>query len=196
MRVIAGSAKGRRLKAVPGLSTRPTADRVKEALFSVLLSRFDLAGSTLLDLFAGTGSIGIEALSRGAERVVFVEQGSSALRVLRANLAACGFADRAEVVPLPVFRALRELGLRQQRRWDGIFADPPFGQALVPRTLAEIAGAGIVEPGGWVMVEAEAGEELADQYGGLHLTRTRSYGKSSLALYENLADRDRRAAGE
>src|SRR5260221_14782236 len=100
MRVIAGAAKGRRLRALPGRAVRPTADRVKEALFSIVQSRFDLAGATLLDLFAGTGALGIEGLSRGARSAVFVERDHAARRGLAANLAPRGFSAHGRVVSL------------------------------------------------------------------------------------------------
>src|SRR5260221_13793660 len=100
MRVIAGAAKGRRLRALPGRAVRPTADRAKEALFSIVQSRFDLAGATLLDLFAGTRALGIQRLRRGARAAVFVERDHAARQVLAANLAACGLGARGRGVSL------------------------------------------------------------------------------------------------
>src|ERR1700752_4701957 len=119
MRVIAGAAKGRRLRALPGRSVRPTADRVKEALFSMLQSRFDLDGAAVLDLFAGTGALGIEALSRGAARAVFVESDRGARTVLEANLTLCGLSDRSRVLPVPVRRALEMLAGGTHGRFEG-----------------------------------------------------------------------------
>src|SRR3990172_1727686 len=100
MRVIAGSAKGRRLAASRGLAVRPTSDKVKGAIFSVLGSRFHIESAQLLDVFAGSGALGIEALSRGARTVTFVEHSAAAARVLRENLHRCGFSDRARVLQI------------------------------------------------------------------------------------------------
>jgi pantetheine-phosphate adenylyltransferase len=183
MRVIAGAAKGRRLRALRGRSVRPTADRVKEALFSMLGSRFDLGGARVLDLFAGTGALGIEALSRGAERAVFVEGDPQARRVLSANLTACGFAARTRIVARPVQRALAELTARGER-FDGVFMDPPYGRGLAEAALIQLADAALV-PNGWVAVEHHIDDVLADAYGSLRLTAARRYGKTAVALYSD-----------
>jgi pantetheine-phosphate adenylyltransferase len=182
MRVIAGRAKGRRLKSPPGHAVRPTADRIKEALFSTLLSRFELQGTLLLDLFAGSGALGIEALSRGAERVVFVEQHRATTAVLRANLTACGFLAAAEIVTKEARPALAALA-RTGRRFDGVLADPPYGQGLVHASLCLLSELQLIAPGGWVMVERHVDELLRDTYGTLQLTQIRRYGKTCLALY-------------
>lgn len=184
MRVIAGAAKGRRLRAPPGRALRPTADRVKEALFSIVQSRFDLIDAALLDLFAGTGALGIEGLSRGARRAVFVERDHAARRVLDANLTACGFAARARVLCVSVQRAIAELAGRGER-FGGVLMDPPYGRRLVAPVLAQIAAAGVVEPGGWVAVEHRVDDVLAETYGPLRLTTIRRYGKTAVAVFSN-----------
>ena len=184
MRVIAGAAKGRRLQAPPGRAVRPTADRVKEALFSIVQSRFELVDATVLDLYAGTGALGIEGLSRGARRAVFVEQDHTARRVLAANLAACGFAVRARVLGTPVRRAVTDLAARGER-FDGVLMDPPYGQGLVDAALAQIAAVGVIEAGGWVAVEHGIDDVLADVYGSLQLTTIRRYGKTAVAVFSN-----------
>jgi 16S rRNA (guanine(966)-N(2))-methyltransferase RsmD len=182
VRVIAGSAKGRTLRAAPGRKVRPTSDRVREALFSILGSRFDLEGATLADLFAGTGALGIEALSRGAGRVVFVESDREALRVLSSNLRALGFADRAEVLATPVEHALCLLA-RRRARFDGMLLDPPYRQGLLEAALTSLARLDLLTPGGWVMAEAHVETPLAEEYGVLRLTAVRRYGKTALALF-------------
>ena len=118
MRVITGSARGRRLKELEGLETRPTTGKVKEALFSVI--QFDIEGRRVLDLFAGTGQLGIEALSRGAECAVFVERRRDALQVIRENLEACGMTDKARVVNGDAMSYLKS-----GEKFDLIFLDPP-----------------------------------------------------------------------
>ncbi len=133
MRVITGSARGRRLKELEGLETRPTTDRVKEGLFSAL--QFDIEGRRVLDLFAGTGQLGIEALSRGAARCVFVDQRTDAVNCIRENLRLTGLADRAQVVSgesMAYLSALRE-------KFDIIFLDPPYAAGLLEPALAHIA---------------------------------------------------------
>lgn len=164
------------------MAARPTADRVKEALFSMLISRFDLSGAVVLDLFAGTGALGIEALSRGAGRAVFVEQDRATGDVLRRNIAACGFADRAEILSLPVRRALRELD-RRAARFEGVFIDPPYGRGLLDATLGQLAATSVLRLRAWVVGERHIDDPLAHRYGSLQLTRTRRYGKTSLDLF-------------
>ena len=182
MRVIAGSAKGRHLAAPHGSLVRPTADRVKEALFSILGSRVDLSGATLLDLFAGSGALGIEALSRGAAAVTFVEQDHTARGVLRANLERCGFLARVEIVGQAVQAALARLA-GQGARFEGVLMDPPYSKGLADRTLGLLATGVLVQPGGWVAVEHHSDDRLGDAYGDLRLTTTKRYGKTVVSLY-------------
>lgn len=182
MRIVAGSAKGRRLKGLRGTAVRPTADRVKEALFSMLESRVAIAGSTVLDLFAGTGALGIEALSRGASRAVFVERHRPTGRVLLQNLDACGLGSLAEVRCRPVERALGELE-RESCRFGGVLLDPPYGRGLARRALERIGAGRLLDAGAWVVVEHEVGETLPESCGVLRLTRERRYGKTTLSLY-------------
>ncbi|HUI24845.1 MAG TPA: pantetheine-phosphate adenylyltransferase [Candidatus Kryptonia bacterium] len=180
MRVIAGSAKGRRLKTSSGRATRPTADRVKEAMFSILGSRVDLEGAEVLDLFAGSGALGIEALSRGARGVVFVEERRAAIRALQQNLDACKFAALSRVLPINTTAALRRLA-RDGRRFDGVLLDPPYREGLVATTLEQLIAAAIVRPGGWIAVEHHL-DEPPPRLATLHLTQTRRYGKTAVTL--------------
>src|SRR5438874_2716644 len=135
MRVIAGIARGRTLRAPKGRAVRPTADRVKEAVFSILESRFPTLAVPVLDLFAGSGTLGIEALSRGATGAVFVEPDHAARAAIGANLHAAGFA--AEILPLTAARALVVLAA-DRRRFGGVFIDPPYGRGWIGRTLASL----------------------------------------------------------
>jgi pantetheine-phosphate adenylyltransferase len=185
MRVIAGSAKGRRLRSSRGDRVRPTADRVKEALFSMLLSRFRLEGAVVLDLFAGSGALGIEALSRGAASAVFVEQSRAARAALAANLDACGFAAVARIVALPVARALRDA--LTGTPFSGVLLDPPYGRGLADAALRELASRNLLAPAGWAVVEHHVEDALADAYDELRLTATRRYGKTAVTLYVRAA---------
>lgn len=182
MRVITGSAKGRRLRAAPGLGLRPTGDKVKGALFNILESRFSLESAQVLDLFAGTGGLGIEALSRSAATVTFVEQAPASLRALQENLKRCGFEERARILATSVPRALIRFR-RDGVCFDGILLDPPYGKDWLASTLAQIAEGGAVRPGGWVMAEHQVAETPPQACGPLRLTQTRHYGKTGLALY-------------
>jgi 16S rRNA (guanine(966)-N(2))-methyltransferase RsmD len=182
MRVVAGSARGRRLKTLAGLELRPTADRVKEALFSIVASRFDLRDIEVLDLFAGSGALGIEALSRGAARVTFVEQSAPAVRVLRENLELCGFAERSRVLRMAADRALAKLEAEQER-FEGVLLDPPYGRNLAHQALERLGAGDLVIAGGWVVAEYHTDDAIDPGYGALQLTRSHRYGKTGLALF-------------
>jgi len=182
MRVIAGSAKGRRLEAPRGRLVRPTADRIKEALFSILGSRIDLDGAAVLDLFAGSGALGIEALSRGAAAATFVAQEPAARRALTANLERCALADSAQVVSQSVRPALARLA-DEGRHFDGVLMDPPYGKDLAAQALGLLAAGALLSPGAWVVAEHHVDDALADAYGNLRLTTRKRYGKTSVSLY-------------
>jgi 16S rRNA (guanine966-N2)-methyltransferase len=161
MRVISGSARGRKLVAPEGATTRPTPDRVREATFNALGSLGAVQDAAVLDLFAGSGAMGIEALSRGAARVTFVDQDLAARRAIEANLAACGLAGAAEIVAAPVERYLA--GAAQQRRWDVAILDPPYDYDGWPEVLLELpADLAVLEsaspidpPFGWEVVRSK-----------------------------------------
>ena len=179
MRVIAGVAKGRRLKAPRGWPGRPTADRVKEALFNILSPR--VPGSCFLDLFAGTGNVGIEALSRGAERAVFVERDARAVRAIHDNLAAAGCERRAVVLKMDVPAAVREMSAKE--RFDLIFVDPPYGMGMEVSALALIGQCGLLKSDGWVVVESGKRENLPADCAGMVLFRRERYGDTVLSFY-------------
>lgn len=156
MRIIAGEWRGRRLSTPPGLSTRPTADRVRETLFNMLASRigpFD--GLRVADLFAGSGALGIEALSRGAAVALFVENDPKALPAIRANVAALGAQERVRIL------AGSALSLpAPDQPFDLIFADPPYAPGSGTRTVASVAAAQWLAPGGWMAVETDRGDAI------------------------------------
>ncbi|WP_437926623.1 16S rRNA (guanine(966)-N(2))-methyltransferase RsmD [Sorangium sp. So ce291] len=179
MRVIAGRLGGRRLAAPRGEGTRPTADRVREALFSSL---GDVTGALVCDLYAGTGALGIEALSRGARRAVFVESGRPALATLRENLAALGLDEAARVVPLPVERAL-EL-LRDEGPFDLALLDPPYAAlAKAAAAAARLAGPlGLLAPAGRLVLE-HARRDPSPEIAGLTCAALRTYGDTAVSFY-------------
>ena len=151
MRVVAGSARGRPLVAPPGVRTRPTSDRVREAVFNALWSRGVLDGAVAVDLFAGSGALGVEALSRGAAHVTFVDDDRAALEAVRRNLETCGVADRADVVALRAERWLA--GLAPGTRFDLAFCDPPYAYEAWPALLEAL-------PAALVVVESDGPVEL------------------------------------
>jgi 16S rRNA (guanine966-N2)-methyltransferase len=180
MRIVAGTARGRRLRAPRGRGVRPTTGRVKEAVFSMLESRDSCAGLAVLDLFAGTGGLGIEALSRGAAATVFVEVSRTAAAVIRDNLARAGL--RGEVLTMPAARAIGKLAAAG-KRFGGVFLDPPYERGWVNRTLSLIDDAKLVHEGGWVVVEHGRREDPAERVGALVRGVHRCYGDTWIALF-------------
>lgn len=184
MRVIAGRLGGRKLVAPPGDATRPTADRVREALFSVLA---DIEGATVLDLFAGTGALGIEAVSRGAMHATFVESGRPALRALRQNLHTLGIEATTTVLPIPVERALKSAPWPPES-FDLVFVDPPYVLVRNGR-FSDVVGVAMdrglataLRPGGHAIVE-HGSDERAPEVSGITLEQTRIYGDTALSFY-------------
>jgi len=178
MRVIAGTAKGRVLATVPGDSTRPITDRVKSALFSILASQDQIEGRRYLDLFGGTGAVGIEALSRGAAEAVFCERNRTAVQVLQRNLAAAGLADRAVVVPGDAFAYLARPDLPA---FDVIYVAPPQYQGLWLRALQAIdARPTLLAEDGLVIVQVFPKEWTDPALVHLRVTDRRQYGSTAL----------------
>ncbi|HET6465537.1 MAG TPA: 16S rRNA (guanine(966)-N(2))-methyltransferase RsmD [Nitrospiria bacterium] len=177
MRVIAGEAKGRRLKSPRGTETRPTSDKVKEALFSILGNR--IVDARLLDLFAGTGAIGIEALSRGAARVEFVESDRAMADILEKNLTACGFHGRAEIHRTDAFKFLKQA----HGPYDLIFADPPYHAWHLKKLLPAVERGDMISQGGLLIVEHFRKIALPDPVGNLRIVRSYEYGDTVLTLY-------------
>jgi 16S rRNA (guanine966-N2)-methyltransferase len=173
MRVIGGEFRSRRLKSVPGLETRPTPDRLREALFNVLAPR--LEGSVFLDAYAGTGAVGIEALSRGARRSIFIEKNRGAAAVVHENLATLGLEARAEVFTSKVPPVLERM------RADIVFLDPPYEMEKeyeLAMTALDQAGSGLV------IVQHSSRVTLPQEYGRLRRYRVLKQGDNSLSFYE------------
>jgi 16S rRNA (guanine966-N2)-methyltransferase len=152
MRVIAGNAHGRRLKAPRGLRTRPTSARARESIFSRLTVRLDFEGLRVLDIFAGSGSLGIESLSRGAAAVTFVDSSRDAVSVMRSNLGTLALLDRARIITTDVHRALAELGAAREQ-FDLVFVDAPYKNDVSAAVLNTLDELDLVARGGWVVVE-------------------------------------------
>ena len=182
MRVIAGTAGGRRLKELEGMDTRPTTDKVKESMFNVL--QFELEGRRVLDLFAGTGQLGIESLSRGAAHAVFVERRPDAVRLIRDNLNTTDFADRARVVQGDALEFLA--GMRE--RFDIILLDPPYEAGLLEPVLERIAGFDILSPHGIIVAEHPNGHVLPELQSPYSIYRTYRYGKIGVTVYRRAGE--------
>lgn len=179
MRVIAGEAKGHTLKGPPSPATRPMTDKIRQALFSTLAS-LGVMPERVLDLYAGTGSIGIEALSRGARWADFVEQSAAACRVIRANLAHTKFTDRARVHQVPVAAFLQ----RHEEPYDLIIMDPPYADPEIVQTLEKVAASPLVQSGTVVVVGHSPRVTLPDTVGRLTRLRLRCHGDSCFSIYE------------
>lgn len=175
MRIIAGEWRGRPLFAPPGATTRPTGDRTREALFSMLASRLgSLEGLVVADLFAGTGALGLEALSRGAAHCTFVEQDRIAIEALQSNIAALKAEDRTQV------RQQSATGAVVGGPFDLIFTDAPYSTGFGQIALAHYAEAGAIAPGGWVSLETAAKEPV--EIDGFTLAVERVYGVAKISL--------------
>ena len=180
MRVIAGLFRGRRLASVRG-RIRPTADKVREAIFNIL-GAAAVQEAQVLDLFAGTGALGIEALSRGARSAVFVEEHPVALTVLRRNLETLDLVGRSRVQPLPVAAALKKLTARKEQ-FGLIFLDPPYGSGLALVTLEALGPSALLLQPAWVVAEYSRREILPEIISGLERFEMRRYGDTQVAFY-------------
>jgi len=187
MRITGGVAKGRHLVVPKGGAVRPTAGKVKQSLFNILPR--DFSGITMLDLFAGTGNVTIEALSRGAAKAVLVEASERSAAVIRKNLGGLGFSERSQVWVLPVARALRSLAKRRET-FDLIFLDPPYDQRLIGATLKLIAQSDLLTQAGTVVAEHSARENVKSNFGALVLHDQRRYGDTLLSFFKSAAKPD------
>lgn len=177
MRIVAGSRGGRRLKAPPGLSVRPTPDKVREALFAILGER--VRGARFLDLFAGTGAIGLEALSRGAVAVIFVEGSASVARLLKTNITSLDFEHETKILVGRLPGALGRVGSTDET-FDLVFADPPYEHGHLDLLLSHPALVALVAPDGSLIVEHRYSETIA--IGRWTLDQTRRYGDTALSF--------------
>ena len=177
MRVITGKARGVQLKTPDGMTTRPTADRVKEALFSII--QFEIPGASVLDLFGGTGQLGIEALSRGAKSAVFVDAGEPACRLIRENLRRTKLEADAKVIRSDYLEYLK----RSREQFNIIFLDPPYAEVFLENALNCIGEIDILQSGGIIVTERPLGKDLNVELPGFERSKDYKYGKTLLAIY-------------
>lgn len=173
MRVVSGAAKGRKLREPKGMEIRPTTDMVKEALFNII--QFDIEGRRVLDLFAGTGQLGIEALSRGASEAVFVDESKSALAIVKDNLKTCGLNGRAVQSDSIEF-------LRRADKFDLIFLDPPYDTELLDKSLFAIYQFDILSEGGIIICESRRSKPVVAPESPYYLRKSYNYGQVKLTL--------------
>lgn len=182
MRIIAGQYKGRRLKEPEGFAIRPTSDRLRETVFNILSPL--IIDSRFADLCAGTGAIGIEALSRGAAEVAFVEQSPQAAALIRENLVRCGISEGFQLIRRPVLAALRQLAVTGHK-FDLLYFDPPYDSPLYHQVMTTVVGLGLVADGGIVMVEHRRSLLLQPDYDQLRPYREISQGETRLTFYKS-----------
>ena len=177
MRVITGKARGVQLKTPDGMTTRPTTDRVKEALFSII--QFEIPTARVLDLFGGTGQLGIEALSRGAKNAVFVDAGEPACRLIRENLKKTKLESDAKVVRADYLDYLK----RCREKFHIIFLDPPYAEVFLENALKCITEIDILESGGIIVAERPLGKDLPWDFPGFRRSKDYKYGNTLLTIY-------------
>lgn len=180
MRVIAGKAKGMQLKTPEGMLTRPTTDRVKEAMFSII--QFDLPGASVLDLFGGTGQLGIEAISRGAAKAVFVDERREACQLIRENLKKVHMESEGTVVQSDYMAYLN----RSREKFNVILLDPPYAEVFLENAIKKITEIDILQTGGIIVAERPLGKELPWEFDGFTRSRDYKYGKIILTIYRKL----------
>lgn len=188
MRIIAGACKGLPLKAVPGMTTRPTSDKVKEAIFSRIGPYF--SGGAVLDLFAGTGGMGIEALSRGADHAVFIDQEKKSVHVIRDNIQRARMQDKAEIFRNEARRALKALAARK-RSFDLVLLDPPYRLTVMEEIFAQLEQDKLLNDEAIVVVEHGASRHYDDQIGRLYCERRHKYGETAVSFYRYIQSKSK-----
>ncbi len=178
MRIVAGEAKGARLQVPPGREVRPTSDRVREAVFSSLGT--SVRGARVLDLFGGSGALGLEAMSRGASEAVFVERSGMIRKVLETNIATLGYQKNSRVIPGNALGALRRLG-SEKERFDIVFVDPPYASDLAQRAVEELAASDLMTPLAIIVVE-RTGSKIIHYPKSLQVSTTKRYGNTAITF--------------
>ncbi len=180
VRVVSGIKKGLHLKAVPGSSTRPTTDKVKEAIFNIIGPYFD--GGVGLDLFGGSGGLGIEALSRGIDKMIFVDRDQKAIQTIKGNLETCRLQDQAEVYRNDAVRALKAI-VKRDIKFDVIFLDPPYKQQKLTELIEEISKHQLLTNDGVIIAEHDSEVLLEKSIGNFELVRHEEYGIIGVSIY-------------
>ncbi len=175
MRVVGGTARGRKLTTLEGMDVRPTTDKVKESVFNII--QFEVPGSSMLDLFAGSGQMGIEALSRGAENAVFVDSSRKSLNIVKTNVDTVGFSDRAKLI---MSDSTAYLG-RTSEKFDIVFLDPPYHCGLIDKAFGYLPQ--VLKDTSVVICETKADEELPETFGDFEIKKTYKYSAIKITVY-------------
>jgi len=189
MRIIGGTFKGKKLISIRGAAIRPTADRVKESIFNILATQ--IPGASVLDFFAGTGALGIEALSRGAENAVFIDSSTSAVKTIQKNIIACRADTRARVIRWDIFKNMNCLQ-PEFPAYDLVFMDPPYNKNIIGPTIKNLIKRNVLKSSATIIIEHSITEPIPDGLSGIELTDQRTYGKTlvsflTVVLQKNLA---------
>ncbi|WP_096199238.1 16S rRNA (guanine(966)-N(2))-methyltransferase RsmD [Bacillus sp. FJAT-45350] len=182
MRVVSGEKKGMPLKAVPGSSTRPTTDKVKESIFNMIGPYFD--GGMALDLYGGSGGLGIEVLSRGADKVIFVDQNKKAIDTIKENVNQCKYNDKVEIYRNDASRALKAL-IKREVSFSYIFLDPPYAKQQLASEISIISDHGLLEENGVIVTEHDASVQLPEKVGSAICIRKETYGDTTISIFKN-----------
>lgn len=180
MRIVAGDFGGRRLKAVPGMATRPTTDKVKEAMFNIIGPYFD--GGRSLDLFAGSGGLSIEAVSRGIEHAVLIDRQYAAIKTIKDNVAVTKAADRFEILKRDARRAVTELAQRGDQ-FNLVFFDPPYAQQKIVQQMTQLRELALLAPDARIVCETDQQADLPETVPGFDFIEQRNYGITVLTIY-------------
>lgn len=181
MRIISGTLKGLRLKSLPGEQTRPTSDKIKESLFNMIGPYFE--GGRVLDLYAGSGALGLEFLSRGADSVDFVDKNHKAIAVIKENIQKARLEDRTKTQLMPAKKALKKFS-DQGKVYDWVLLDPPYHMFVIPEHLIQLNELALLEEGAHVICETESDQALAGEYGFLKKIRETTYGRTLITIYK------------
>lgn len=185
MRIISGRARGRKLLSPPTYDTRPTLDRIKEAMFNIL--QFKLIDANVLDMFAGSGSLGLEAVSRGASKCYLIDKGPLTFPVLKENVENLKFQDECTCLNMDAYAALKMLKTKGEI-FDVIFVDPPYRKEMIPEAMQEIQDYGLLKKDGIIMTKIDTIEDIFEGTSEIVLTQSRKYGNTTVCLYSYKED--------
>lgn len=181
MRVVAGEYGGRRLKSLDGDQTRPTSDKIKGSIFNMIGPYFN--GGTVLDLFSGSGSLAIEAVSRGCDQAICVDKNSQAIKVIQANIEVTKETQKFKMLKADADQALTQLA-RQEKSFDYVFLDPPYAKQKIVVQIKRMLELNLIKPDGLIICEIDAHEKLPDELPGLSLSKRKNYGTTEVVIYE------------
>ena len=181
MRITGGELKGRILCSIRGRNIRPTSSKVRQAVFNIIGN--DVSGFHIIDIFAGTGIMGIEALSRGGESALFLDSSNRSVALIKKNLELCGFSSKGHVIKRDIREGIPQHDKLQQGSIDLAFIDPPYGKDLIPGILESILQRGIMAEGSFIVTESVKHDGLPDKVGDFFLDKTRLYGETKIDIY-------------